>query len=1583
MVDQTLTATDSLGLTDGSPGWAHSETGTDVLGLVDALSTLKYVAWLHSPTDTSGPADDVSFVWNRAAAYSETGGLTDSFAIAYTRSQTDSTGSSDSASPVKVILVVHSDSAGLVDGTAAVRESVLDEATGLTDGSVGAAHSLVGTDDSGLGDSSVSNRGSERNQTDSAGLTDAVALVQSTAYVVAQDEDAGLSDEALTTRTVGATDLAGTADSTAFSLSSVLEDDDTGAADTTALTSTLGESDSTGLVDATSLVGVYLRTPTDSTGLVDTAAALKGSNQTYTVTDSVGSTDSAVTEEGNGQFVTITDDTGLSDPQFVIDQEIAVYWDVPVLDSTGSVDNLVLYQTFVYSRAPTDSSGSTDSITLFKSNAYEVSADDDTSLTDDFDVVHGVVYATGADDTTGASDDAVVGITRPLSLTDDTGLTDAPVLAEQHVLTITDVSDDDNDHLTFGFGRTRIFTDSAGLTDSASRGLSWSRALADNTGLTDGSVGWAHAVDGEDLASDGEVIAFRRDYVPTDSTGTTDSAVASRALLRAASDDTGLTEDVTVTSGPTITDATGATDSFRRAASYTRPFTDNTGLLDGLTLGNDKVLTLSDNAGSTDAAATNKTTAPGYFRTFNEDTGLTDGAVGTAHQIQGTDETGAEDAASNVKAVAGVNVTRVFTNDTGSTDGDAGWAHSLRGTDDSGSEDTAVPTKTTIVTARTFTDSTGLDDGNVGTAHSLLGTDYSVDTDSASVVKNPGAANLTRVVTDSNGATDPGRFVDWEWIEDDDLTLRDTATVNLIVGGGITTARTFTDNDGLTDGRIGWAHTVVGTDLKRTTDTVNVVDINGPPPPTTRTTKWGYWVPAGTPESDARAALGAPQIYRHFPGAALPGSFVGTRAQTMAPSAIISFKYSPADILAGTYDTQIKAYFNSIPSTSDVWWAYWHEPEDDIENGSFTASDFRAAYRRLLSSVVPKKANLHPTMILMEFSLHRSNRPLSNYLDSTIASQLEALTFDAYLASYNDPASVLLGLCRDAANTWGLKWAIAETSVQADVVPLGSGRDAGVNTYVRDMQNWIDAHPSDAPMFVTWFEENKNGGGGVETDWRLAPLPTAAASWKNYVLAGGGLSLTRSQSDSNGATDPGLFVGWEWIQTDSSGKTDTTSVVLTPGSGPVVHSRVFSDSNNLTDSAPPVLVTGGTGFSLVRTGDDDTGLTDGVVGWAHSQTGTDLGKDTDSVEIDFRPFVATYNQRPTDTAGAADIGITRDYEVVQDDTAGRTDTATFSGFRPSGAVLTTISTLTATGIPAIPVASMMSAASTLDVDDPTLARPAAAALTATSDLTVNPSGKVAAAAPLTASSTLLAATTRVRPASASLSATAALSTSPVITRLGTAALSSASTLTTTSVVGTPVAAVLEAVSTLTSPVPTTGRPAVAILEASSTLLLDAVQTRRAGVVFMTAFSILQSAASYEAISEVTLTAVSTLLSVVQGVGLGNVVLTAQGTLLVGQPLRVVPAQVALLGASTLDVADPETQVPVRVVLSAQSSLDVGDVSTEMFRRSAMTAVSTLRARAIVKSLLDKSPYAFARMIPNLTYADIRDNETNAIMRSNP
>ncbi|MEJ7707307.1 MAG: hypothetical protein WKF82_08540 [Nocardioidaceae bacterium] len=77
----------------------------------------------------------------------------------------------------------------------------------------------------------------------------------------------------------------------------------------------------------------------------------------------------------------------------------------------------------------------------------------------------------------------------------------------------------------------------------------------------------------------------------------------------------------------------------------------------------------------------------------------------------------------------------------------------------------------------------------------------------------------------------------------------------------------------------------------------------------------------------------------------------------------VSFKADPAAVAAGHYDREIVAWLNTIPSGWRVYLTYWHEPNDELREGRFTAGTYRAAWSRL-SHLAHQRARLKRHVVL-------------------------------------------------------------------------------------------------------------------------------------------------------------------------------------------------------------------------------------------------------------------------------------------------------------------------------------------------------------------------------------------------------------------------------------------------------------------------------------------------------------------------------------------------------------------------------------------------------------------------------------------
>ena len=207
---------------------------------------------------------------------------------------------------------------------------------------------------------------------------------------------------------------------------------------------------------------------------------------------------------------------------------------------------------------------------------------------------------------------------------------------------------------------------------------------------------------------------------------------------------------------------------------------------------------------------------------------------------------------------------------------------------------------------------------------------------------------------------------------------------------------------------------------------------------------------------------------------------------------VVSFKLSPRLVVAGNWDAAMRTWFAGAPKNLDVYWSYWHEPENDIEAGSFTAAEYKAAFEHL--DQLAKKANnprLRSTVILQSYSTRpASGRNWRDYVPDP--GSVDVLAWDVYnrdTSQYSSPADLLDAPLR-ASESLGRPFAVAELGSALVAGDDGSGRAA----WLRSVGAYLKQHDA---VFVAYFDFSWNGGAN---DYRLQDRPSVQA-WKD--LSGG------------------------------------------------------------------------------------------------------------------------------------------------------------------------------------------------------------------------------------------------------------------------------------------------------------------------------------------------------------------------------------------------------------------------------------------------------------------------------------------------
>jgi hypothetical protein len=251
----------------------------------------------------------------------------------------------------------------------------------------------------------------------------------------------------------------------------------------------------------------------------------------------------------------------------------------------------------------------------------------------------------------------------------------------------------------------------------------------------------------------------------------------------------------------------------------------------------------------------------------------------------------------------------------------------------------------------------------------------------------------------------------------------------------------------------------------------------------------------GTSFADAlkrsNAAYGGLKVVRVF-HPSLPKPWASKAGTTGGP-VVVSFKANPKEVVTGKLDAFFKDWFNQAPRDRDIYWTNYHEPEDNIERGEFTAAQYREALRRL-DSLADQAGNKHlkTATIWMCYDLKPgSGRDWRDYYPGSDV--VDLMGWDCYnrgrdTGSYDSPASILDDL-RKTSESMGKPWGLGEYASKLAAGDDGKGRAA----WLRASADYAVSHDA---AFVNYFDAF--GGAVSNPEYRLLDGPSKAA-WKAVV----------------------------------------------------------------------------------------------------------------------------------------------------------------------------------------------------------------------------------------------------------------------------------------------------------------------------------------------------------------------------------------------------------------------------------------------------------------------------------------------------
>ena len=137
-----------------------------------------------------------------------------------------------------------------------------------------------------------------------------------------------------------------------------------------------------------------------------------------------------------------------------------------------------------------------------------------------------------------------------------------------------------------------------------------------------------------------------------------------------------------------------------------------------------------------------------------------------------------------------------------------------------------------------------------------------------------------------------------------------------------------------------------------------------------------------------------------------PGSWTSETLRPVRP-VNVSFKADADAVNAGSLDSTYRAWFAAAPTDRPIWWTYYHEPEDNIAGGEFTAAAYRAAWQRIWRiSREPgvAKVNVRSALVLMDYTTDvRSGRNWRDYYPG--AGYVDVMSWDIYQFNEEDAST--------------------------------------------------------------------------------------------------------------------------------------------------------------------------------------------------------------------------------------------------------------------------------------------------------------------------------------------------------------------------------------------------------------------------------------------------------------------------------------------------------------------------------------------------------------------------------------------------
>ncbi len=228
----------------------------------------------------------------------------------------------------------------------------------------------------------------------------------------------------------------------------------------------------------------------------------------------------------------------------------------------------------------------------------------------------------------------------------------------------------------------------------------------------------------------------------------------------------------------------------------------------------------------------------------------------------------------------------------------------------------------------------------------------------------------------------------------------------------------------------------------------------------------------------------------HFYYVGLPPANAWSGLGTANHSAVIvSFDASPSAVLSGAADPAITHFFDTAPRTFPIYYCYFHEPENNIQKGQFTAAAYRAAWERVARLAdAAHNPDLHSDLILMGWDVNPySHRDWRNYLPS--GGIISMVSWDVFPGGGYGvaPPSEWMAPEIDVSRAAGLRFGFAEFAT----------------TTVRGRAAWLTAIGSycrsSRAVYCTLFDSTQVGGLAQHGGSYIVTDQASIHAWRQVV----------------------------------------------------------------------------------------------------------------------------------------------------------------------------------------------------------------------------------------------------------------------------------------------------------------------------------------------------------------------------------------------------------------------------------------------------------------------------------------------------